>query len=66
MISRQEFDDRVCAEMRGLGPEPTVAEVKAAMKRAVELGQPPGSRAMEGMLFQLGLAKKREKQAAGT
>lgn len=60
MISLDDFRRRVSAESRALGDTPTVAEVHAAIERAIAEGQPKGG-SIEGLLLLLGLAEEREK-----
>jgi hypothetical protein len=61
VISLDDFRRRVSKEMRALGKTPSVAEVDAAIARAVELGQPPGG-SVEGLILQRGLAVMRERE----
>jgi hypothetical protein len=62
MISLDDFRRRVSAEMRALPEEATVAEVDAAINRAIADGQPRGG-SIEGLLFQRGRAEAREARA---
>jgi len=64
MISLDDFRRRVSREMRALPEEPTVAEVDAAIGRALADGQPDGG-FLEGLLFQRGMAAAREAKARG-
>lgn len=64
MITLDEFRSRVTGEMAALGETPSVAEVEAAIARAVELGQPEGG-SLEGLMFHLGRAKARESRRGG-
>lgn len=62
MISLADFRARVSGETVALGDTPSVAEVHAAIERAIADGQPKGG-SIEGLLLLLGLAEERERRA---
>ena len=62
MISLDDFRRRVSRESRSLGESPSVAEVEAAIERAIAEGQPKGG-SIESLLLLLGMAEERAKRA---